>query len=55
MLGACSDEGWEYLHAWSREVEFYSCSVRALAKGYFGVDFIWDICMHGQGREFYSC
>ena len=19
MLGACSDQGWEYLHAWSRE------------------------------------
>ena len=25
MLGACSDQGWEYLHAWSREGEFYSC------------------------------
>ena len=25
MLGASSDQGWEYLHAWSREGEFYSC------------------------------
>ena len=24
-------------------------------QGFFGVEFIWDICMHGQGREFYSC
>ena len=20
---------------------------------FFGVEFVWDICMHGQGREFY--
>ena len=25
MLGASSDQGREYLHAWSREGEFYSC------------------------------
>ena len=56
MLGASSDQGREYLHAWSREGGVLLMLGASSGQGLFwGIEFNGDICMHGQGREFYSC
>ena len=79
MLGASSDQGREYLHAWSREGGVLLMLGASTGQGLFCGNRLFgisacmaregsfthvrrvaqtkggNICMHGHGREFYSC